>query len=448
MAPIMLGVLSWQLNVTLSVVIVLLICFSAFFSSTETAYTSVSSVRMKYYADQNKKGARKAMWICDHYDLTLSTILVGNNLVNIAATTICAFLFANAILDPTVSNIVNTVVMTVALLIFGEITPKTIAKQNAEKFALKCAGTMYVVIKILFPITFLFNKFQQLLMRKNKNKKAPAVTEKELETIIDTMEEEGVIDSKDADLIQGVLDLDQKIVRSAMTHRVDVTAVAIDDSIEDIKQTFLETKFSRLPVFEGDMDHVVGILSEKDFFSSLMQDEVVDLKKLIAAPMFVNENMKLDDLVRKMQSAKKHIAIVVEEHGGTSGIITLEDAIEEVLGEIYDEHDDVEAESNLQKIENNTFIADAEIELDELFEKLGLNITENQYSSLGAFLFALAESIPKQGQVLTYKTTVEKVDDEAKYHTIDVNFVFKLIKVENKRIREVEIKVEEKPREE
>lgn len=438
----MLGALSWQTNVALSAVIVILIVFSAFFSSSETAYTSVSPVRMKYYAEQNKKGARKALWICEHFDLTLSTMLVGNNLVNIGATTICAFLLANTVLDPTLANILNTVSMTIVLLIFGEITPKTMAKQNAERFALGFSGVVFVVIKILLPITFLFNKYQHFLMRKNKRKKAPAVTEKELETIIDTMEEEGVIDRKDADLIQGVLDLDQKIVKTAMTHRVDVTAISLEDSQDSIKNTFLETKFSRLPVFDGDMDHIVGILSEKDFFSEFVQNPNFDLTRLMAQPMFVNENMKLDDLVRKMQRAKKHIAIVVDEHGGTSGIITLEDAIEEVLGEIYDEHDEVVDEIFFQKLDKNTFVVDAEIELDDLFEKLKLDVKENQYSSLGAFLFALAESIPKQGQVLNYTTTIEKADDGGKYHKLDIHFVFKLTKVVNKRIREVEIKIE------
>ncbi|MBR1925463.1 MAG: HlyC/CorC family transporter [Clostridia bacterium] len=443
MVPIMLASLSWQLNLTLSVVILFLIACSAFFSGCETAYTSVNSIRMKHYAEEKVKGARKAVWICDHYDITLSTILVGNNLVNIASTTICAFLFAEAIINQALANILNTLIMTIILLICGEITPKALSKQNPEKVALKFSGILFVIIKVLTPITFLFNKYQQKLLKK-KQDTAPQVTEEELESIIDTMEEEGVIDSKDADLIQGVLDLDQKIVYNAMTPRVDVTAIEIHDSIESVKKVFLDTMFSRIPVYSKNIDNVVGVLSEKDFFSAVINNQNIDIGKLMNKPMFVNENMKLDDMIRKMQREKKHIAIVLDEHGGTSGIITLEDAIEEVWGEIYDEHDDVQKQELLIKKDDKTFIADAEIELEELFEKLKIeHLPSKNYTSLGAFLFELAEKVPREGQTLEFKTIDERVDDDANYYEIEVSLLFKLIKVENKRIRQVLIQIKD-----
>lgn len=443
--PSMLASLTWEVNVILGAVIVVLIMCSAFFSGCETAFTSVNNVRMKHYADSKVKGARKAVWICDHFDITLSTLLVGNNLVNIAATTICAFLISEAITDPTLSNILNTVVMTIILLICGEITPKALSKQNPEKVALRFSNALYIVIKVLMPITFLFNKLQQVLLHKNRKNQQPTVTEEELESIIDTMEEEGVIDSKDADLIQGLLDLDQKIVYNAMTPRVDVTALEIEDSEENIKKKFLETKFSRLPVYKKDIDNIVGVLSEKDFFSALITGQDAKIETLMTKPMFVNENMKLDDMIRQMQKEKKHIAVVLDEYGGTSGIITLEDAIEEVWGEIYDEHDEVNTKENFIKTAENTYIADAEIELEELFEKLEIeHLPSKNYSSLGAFLFELAEkSVPKQDQVLEFITVDERLDDDAKYYEVVVKLLFKLIKVENKRIREVEIIIEE-----
>ena len=425
-------------------VVVLLIACSAFFSGSETAFTSVSSVRMKHYAEEKRKGARKAVWICEHYDMTLSTILVGNNIVNIASTTICAFLFSNAILNPTVANIVNTAVMTIILLICGEITPKALAKQNPEKLALKFSGIMFVIIKVLTPITFLFNKYQKALLKKSQKEAKPQVTEEELESIIDTMEEEGVIDKKDADIIQGVLDLDQKIVYNAMTPRFDVTAININENPEKIKQIFLDTMFSRIPVYKKNIDNIVGILSEKDFFSSLITKGTVNVGELITKPMFVNENMKLDDLIRKMQQEKKHIAIVLDEHGGTNGIITLEDAIEEVWGEIYDEHDEVESQEMLVKQSDGNYLADAEIELEELFEKLKIeHMPEKSYSSLGAFLFELTENVPKEGQTVTYSTIDERVDEDANYYEVKFNISFTLFKVENKRIKKVLIKIEE-----
>ncbi len=444
MVPIMLASLSWQLNVTLSLVVVVLIACSAFFSGSETAFTSVNTVRMKHYAEEKRKGARKAVWICEHYDMTLSTILVGNNLVNIASTTICAFLFAEAIANPTLSSILNTVIMTVILLICGEITPKALAKQNPEKLALKFAGILFVVIKILTPLTFLFNKYQQALLKKNKQQAKPQVTEEELESIIDTMEEEGVIDKKDADIIQGVLDLDQKIVYNAMTPRVDVTAININENIEKIKQVFLDTNFSRIPVFKKNIDNIVGVLSEKDFFSSLLTNGTANISNLISKPMFVNENMKLDDLIRKMQQEKKHMAIVLDEHGGTNGIITLEDAIEEVWGEFYDEHDEVGSTEMLVKQADGTYLADAEIELEELFEKLEIErMPEKSYTSLGAFLFELTENVPREGQTVTFSTIDERVDEDANYYEVKINMVFKLFQVENKRIKKVLIKIEE-----
>ena len=445
MNPSFLGSVGMEVNIALSVAIVVLILFSAFFSGCETAFTSVNSVRMKHYADEKVKGARKAVWICEHFDITLSTLLVGNNLVNIASTTMCAFLISNAIVNATLANILNTVIMTIVLLICGEITPKAFAKHNPERVTLKFANTFYVITKLLLPITFLFNKYQQFLLKRSKNKASPTVTEEELESIIDTMEEEGVIDSTNADLIQGVLDLDQKIVYNAMTPRVDVSAVDKNSSIKEVTKKFTHTQFSRLPVYEGDIDNIVGILSEKDFFSAIVNNKTPDISKLMTKPMIVNENMKLDDMIRQMQKEKKHMAVVIDEHGGTSGIITLEDAIEEVWGEIYDEHDQEEAQEDCVKIDDHNFLADAEISLEDLFEKLGIeHLPSKSYTNLGAFLFELSEkSVPKENQVLEFVTIDDRIDENAEYYEVIVKMVFKLVKVENNRIRKVRITIQE-----
>ena len=434
-----------EVNIAISVAIVVLILFSAFFSGCETAFTSVNSVRMKHYADEKVKGARKAVWICEHFDVTLSTLLVGNNLVNIASTTMCAFLISNAIVNATLANILNTVIMTVVLLICGEITPKAFAKHNPEKVTLKFANAFYVITKVLLPITFLFNKYQQFLLKRSKKKSTPTVTEEELESIIDTMEEEGVIDSTNADLIQGVLDLDQKIVYNAMTPRVDVSALDKSATTKEVTDMFIKTQFSRLPIYDGDIDNIVGILSEKDFFSTIVNKKTPDIEKLMSKPMIVNENMKLDDMIRQMQKEKKHMAVVIDEYGGTSGIITLEDAIEEVLGEIYDEHDQEETQEEFVKIDDHNFMADAEISLEDLFEKLGIeHLPSKSYSNLGAFLFELSEkSVPKENQVLEFVTIDDRIDDNAEYYEVIVKMIFKLVKVENNRIRRVKITIQE-----
>ncbi len=434
-----------EVNIAISIAIVVLILFSAFFSGCETAFTSVNSVRMKHYADEKVKGARKAVWICEHFDVTLSTLLVGNNLVNIASTTMCAFLISNAIVNATLANILNTVIMTVVLLICGEITPKAFAKHNPEKVTLKFANAFYVITKILLPITFLFNKYQQFLLKRSKKKTTPTVTEEELESIIDTMEEEGVIDSTNADLIQGVLDLDQKIVYNAMTPRVDVSALDKGASTKEVTDMFIKTQFSRLPIYDGDIDNIVGILSEKDFFSAIVTNKTPDITKLMTKPMIVNENMKLDDMIRQMQKEKKHIAVVIDEYGGTSGIITLEDAIEEVLGEIYDEHDQEDAQEEFVKIDDHNFVADAEISIEDLFEKLGIeHLPSKSYTNLGAFLFELSEkSVPEENQVLEFVTIDDRIDENAEYYEVIVKMIFKLVKVENNRIRRVKITIQE-----
>ena len=228
-----------------------------------------------------------------------------------------------------------------------------------------------------------------------------------------------------------------------MTPRVEVTAIEKDAPLDEIKKAFIETKFSRLPVYDENMDHIIGILSEKDLASQIFMGRAVNISECISKPMFVNENMKLDDMIRQMQKEKKHMAIVVDEHGGTNGIITLEDAIEEVWGEIYDEHDEVKT-IEFQRLDDNVYIADAEIEIEKLFENLGIeHLPSNNYSSLGAFLFELAEkSLPKQDQILDFTTIDERVDEDANYYEVAIVLHFKLIKVEHNRIRQVMITTE------
>ena len=409
---------------------------SAFFSASETAFSTVNNLRMRNYADEKVRGARKAVYICENYNKTLSTILVGNNLVNIANTTICAYLFSILITNPTLANILNTVVMTIIVLIFGEIMPKAIAKQNSEKFALRFAGILYIIIKVLTPITFVFNRLQQLLVR-NKKDIEPTVTEDELESIIDTMEDEGVIDSEDAELIQGVLDLGERSAYDIMTPRVDVTAIAQDSDIELVKQTFLDTQYSRLPIFDKTIDTIVGILSQKDFFAALLTGKKVDIKKLMAQPLFISETLKVDDIIRQMQKTKKHMAVVLDEYGGTSGIVTMENAIEEIVGEIYDEHDDEEVQETIKEIESNQYLVDGEVELDDLFEKIQIeHLPQSQYTNVAGLLYERSEDLPKQKDVIEIVVEDDTLNNEGEYVTKCVKLTFELTKVEDNRVKQ------------
>ena len=433
-----------QVNIILSFVIIFLLACSAFFSGAEMSFSSINILRMKTYAEEKRRGALKGLYICEHYEKALITILVGNNLVNIASTTLCAYMLSTIIYNATLANLVNTIGMTLIVLICGEITPKCIAKQNPEKTALRYANLLFFLMKVMTPLTFLFQKLQNCLLKKAKSgQKLPTVTETELESIIDTMQEEGVIDQQNAELFQGVFDLGEKTAYDVMTPRVDVIAVDESDDLDKIRDVFIDTQYSRMPVYSEDVDHIVGILSQKDFFTALLRKDKVDVQKIMVKPMFLNENMKLDDVIRKMQKEKKHMAVIADEHGGTSGIITLEDAIEEMFGEIYDEHDEVEEKEDIVKISDNQYKVDAEMDIKDLFEKLEIeHLPDTQYSTIGGFIFELAESMPYEGQELTFETIDDVIDENANLvqHAIKMNF--KITCVEDNRIREILLTIE------
>ena len=379
----------------------------------------------------------------EHYDKTLSTILIGNNLVNIGLTTICAYIFSTLILNPAIANVANTVIMTLIILTFGEILPKTLTKVEPQKFALRTSGMMFVIMKILTPISFVFLKVQKIATKKVKNTNngdEPTVTEGELESIIDTMEEEGVIDKSNAEIIQGVLDLESRTAYDIMTPRVDVSAIKYTDSVKTIQDMFIKTMFSRLPVYEENIDKIVGVLNQKDFFKAMLSGDKIFIKKIMAEPLFINENMKVDDIIRKMQQTKKHMAIVLDEYGGTSGIVCMEDAIEEMVGEIYDEHDEVAGAEVTQKNENE-YVIDAEMNLEDLFDMLSIeHLPDTDYTSVGGFLFELSEELPVKDKVIIYKTIDERIVDGI-YISVPVEIHFTLSVVEDNRIKQILVNV-------
>ena len=424
-------------------VLVVLLFLSAFFSSSETAFSTANSIRMKNYVEEKRKGARKALYIMEHYDKTLATILVGNNFVNIASTTICAIIIGRLIVNPTLANILNTVIMTIIVLIFGEILPKAMAKANAEKFALRFSGIMFVLIKVMYPITILFMLLQKAVLKKSKAEDNPTVTEDELESIIDTMEEEGVLDANDADIFQGVMDLDEQSIYDIMTPRVDVIAVSIDSKIEELQKVFLESGYSRLPVYEEDKDHMIGIVHIKDFIAKVLNKDKFVIKDIMSEPIFVSENMKAKELIRKMQQEKKHMAIVIDEHGGTSGIVTFEDVMEEMVGDIYDEHDDEVIVPSLIKVSDNTYDVDPDINLEDLFEQLEIeNVPETEYSSLGGYLYELCENLPEVNQKLEVIAIDEQMDDHGNLISKTITMEFTLTEVEDMRIKKVRLVID------
>ena len=277
-------------GLTIFAIILLLFC-SAFFSASETAFSTANALRMKNYADEKVKGARRAQYILDHYDKALVSMLVGNNLVNIASTTLCAYLFGKFVTNPTLTNLLNTVVMTIIILIFGEILPKAYAKHNPEKLALKFSGILYAFMKFIYIVAIPFYWLQKVVLKTNNDHIEPTITEDDLESIVDTMEEEGVIDSENAEMLQGVLDISERTVYEIMVPRVDMIAIPVTISAEELKNNFVENQYSRLPVYEEDKDNIIGILNQKDVMISEYKKEKLDIKTLMTEPLKVSKDL-------------------------------------------------------------------------------------------------------------------------------------------------------------
>lgn len=440
------GAANLDVWVYVMVLVIILIClaFSAFFSATETALSTANAIRLRKLAEENNKGAKKAIILIENYDRTITSILIGNNLVNIGASTAGAFIFTNLILNPSIANIVSTVAMTLMIVTFSEILPKTYAKANATSLSMKSSGLMWVFYKILFPVAFFYIKISN--SAKKTDVKEQTVTGDELESIIDSMEDQGVFDESHADIIQGAVSLGFKKVGDIMTPRVDVEAVAIDDSPAEIYKVFLDTQFSRLPVYDLDKDNMVGILQIKDFLISMIQiDDKTNLniKELLVEPLYVSKQTKVDDLIKMMQDEKKHFAIVSDEYGGTSGVVTMEDALEELVGEIYDEYDLDEVDPFLIKISENNYHLSADLELIELYETLDLGSPQqDKYLTVGNFIYELCEGLPIEGQLVTVTSNKTDFIDNG-FTDIKYLLTFSLIKVENRRIRELNLVVED-----
>jgi putative hemolysin len=390
----------------------LCIVLASFFSSAETAFSSANKIRLKNYVEENHRGSKRVNYIMENLDRVLLTVLVANRIVSIVAV---AFLvdIATMMLGERAGLVAAIIVMTVLLLIFGEILPKSIAKEHAESLSIRYAAIVYALMKLLSPITTLFNAIRERIAKWFTNGTVvPAVTEEEIKVMIDLSEEEGIIDNKEKELIHRSLDFDEILVGEIFTPRSDMVAVEVNQPIEEIRDVFLEEKYSRIPVYEEDIDNVIGILSESDFFSELVQQKDVNIRALLRKPLFVVESMKISDLLPELQKSKVHMAIVIDEFGGTAGLITLEDIIEQIVGEIWDEHD--EAVKNIQQIDENSYEFNAELPLDEFCEIMKIDAPESSSHTLGGWIFEKFERVPNVGETLHYgplTLTVQQVEN-------------------------------------
>lgn len=327
---------SWQI-----IVLIILIGLSAFFSGTETAFTSFSKTRMKTLAQDGNKKAKAVLDIEQRYDKFLSTMLVGNNIVNITATSVSTLMFTAFMKgDAGLGATVSTIVMTVVILIFGEITPKNLGKDYAETYTMATAGIVKFLMALLTPLTAVFSLWKMLLGKIFKSNTSSSVTEEEIITMVDEAQSEGEIDEHEGDLIRSAIEFNDLEVAAILTPRVDIVAISIDTEIADIQEQFRTSGFSRLPVYRETIDNIIGVIHEKDFNRNIFEGNY-STEKILHEVLCITEGMKISKLLREFQEAKTHMAVVVDEYGGTAGLVTLEDVLEGLVGDIWDEHDEV-----------------------------------------------------------------------------------------------------------
>lgn len=426
-------------NVGIFLTIIALIILSAFFSMSETAFTSVSESKLKTFVEDRKRGSKKALICVEKYDRTLTTLLVGNNIVNTALSIISVGFFIELGINEQYVDLIATIVITVVLLIFGEITPKTMGKKYCDRLVLILAPIVYILSFILFPIVYIFRLVQKLISGKKTD--SQQVNEEELETILDTMEEEGSIEAEEVTLIKKVFDLNDRTVEDIMVPRIDMVAIDVDSTIDEIKEVFLQENYSRIPVYRKDKDHIIGILYERDFFQALIKDKKIkSAKDLMKKAKFINKTMNVDALIKELQESKMHMAIVSGEYGDTLGLVTMEDALEEIVGEIYDEHDEGSfSEKLLTQIDDNTYLVDGEMYVSDMFDELGLGEAPEDTSKISTWVFESMEDLPEIGSIVHYISCYTEENEDGQYQDFEKKLDIEIVELNERRIEKVRV---------
>ena len=405
-------------TMTLIGILAILVFCSSFFSATETAYSSINKIKLKNMASAGSRKAQKALELADGYDRLLSTILVGNNVVNILASSLATVLFVQNLGFGDAGVSLSTAVMTIVILIFGEISPKSIAKETPEKFAMAVAGVIGFIQTLLTPINFLFSLWKKLLSMMFKVENDDSMTQEELLTIVEEAQNEGDLEAHESDLICAAIEFNDLDVKDILTPRVDVIAVDVTDSLDEIELMFRNNNFSRLPVYENSIDNIVGVIHEKDFYN-LYYNHMGTFKSITQTLLYTSPHVKISSLLKQLQSSKTHMAVVLDEYGGTAGIITLEDILEELVGEIYDEHDQVK--EYYKELDPNTYLIECDMDLDDMFEFFGLEDEEDyDFITVSGWVIHELERIPKVGESFTYKNLVVTVTQTDARKVIEV----------------------------
>lgn len=397
------------------VILGVLLIASGFFSASETALMSLSKIRIRHMQEEKVKGANLVSKLTEDSGKLLSSILVGNNIVNIAATSLSTSLFITILNGRPEAVPVATAVMTILVLIFGEITPKTIAANNSEKVAILVSKPIKLIILILKPIVWVFNIITKVIFKLfgiQSNMGQPYITEEELKTMVNVGHEEGVLEIEERQIINNVFQFGDMQAKEAMVQRLDMVCINAQDSYEEVINIFKEEQFSRIPVYEESVDDIIGIVNIKDIvFLSESEINEFDIKKHVREAFFTYEFKKITELLEEMKKDKSQMAIVVDEYGGTSGLITIEDLVEEIVGEIEDEYD--EDDEDIQVIKEDEFIVDGSKKISEVNELIGTNLESEEFDSIGGFIIGYLKRLPEENEVIevdNVKFCIESLD--------------------------------------
>ncbi len=399
--------------------VVVLILLSGFFSATETAFSSLNRIRVKNAAEKGSKKYALVLRLSDNYDRLLSTILIGNNIVNIACASLSTMLFVRLLGDDAGPG-VSTAVTTVAVLIFGEVTPKSIAKEMPERFAAATAPVVNALAVLCTPFNYLFGQWKKLVSLVFKPREDRVITEEELLSIVDEVQQEGGLDEQESTIIRSAIEFSELEARDILTPRTDLTAVPVGATREEIAALFSGTGFSRLPVYDGGIDNICGIIYHKDFYNRVYVSGA-EISSIIRPVYYITEDKRIGDLLGELQRAKSHMAVVVDEFGGTVGIVTLEDILEEIVGEIWDEHDNVVEE--ISEPSEGEYIVLGGANIDKLFERLGID-EQTDSVTVGGWITGELGHLPEKDDSFVWR-----------------NLAVRVLEADGKRVEKAEIRV-------
>ena len=405
------------------ILMVIMLVFSAYFSATETAFSSLNKTRIKTLSDKGNRRAGLVLTLSDKYDKLLSTILIGNNIVNIILSSVCTVFFINLLKENQITGtVVATIVSTVVVLTFGEITPKTVAKESPERFAMFSAPIISVLMKILTPVSILFSGIKAAINKVFGNGDDRRMTQDELLTLVEEVEHEGGIDKEESELLRSAIEFTDREASDILTPRTLLEAVDENMSNEEIARLFSETGYSRIPVYSGDIDSITGIIHQKDFYSKVLGTDN-SIKTIMKKPVYIPLTMKISDILKLLQKNKSHLAIVVDEYGGTMGIVTMEDILEELVGEIWDEHDEVV--EDIVEIETNRYKVLCSTDLEKMFRYFDLE-DETDAATVGGWVLEKFGCFPQEGDTFEFN-----------------NLIVEVISADDQRVNEITVTVRE-----